>query len=77
MKLCRNIHRIVWQLWGVEKNSIAMVTKVHKMLNSLQASQSFAVMFPVTSTCNAILNVINMPKATTHYVYGEYSYNVS
>jgi hypothetical protein len=30
--------------------AVAMVTKMPKMLNSLQASQSFAVMFPVTST---------------------------
>ena len=30
--------------------AVAMVTKVQKMLNSLQASQSFAAMFPVTST---------------------------
>jgi hypothetical protein len=54
MKLCRNIHRSVWQLLGVEKKfkmaAIAMVTKVQKLLNSLQTSQSFAVMFPVTST---------------------------
>jgi hypothetical protein len=30
--------------------AVAMVTKVQKMLNSLPTSQSFAVMFPVTST---------------------------
>jgi hypothetical protein len=30
--------------------AVTMVTKVQKMLNSLQTSQSFAVMFPVTST---------------------------
>jgi hypothetical protein len=30
--------------------AVAMVTKVQKMLNSLQTSQSFAVMFPATST---------------------------
>jgi hypothetical protein len=30
--------------------AVAMVTKVQKRLNSLQTSQSFAVMFPVTST---------------------------
>jgi hypothetical protein len=30
--------------------AIAMVTKVQKMLNLIQTSQSFAVMFPVTST---------------------------
>jgi hypothetical protein len=29
---------------------VDMVTKVQKMLNSLQASQIFTVMFPVTST---------------------------
>ena len=29
---------------------VAIVTEVQKMLNSLQTSQSFAVMFPVTST---------------------------
>jgi hypothetical protein len=30
--------------------AIAMETKVHFFFNSLQTSQSFAVMFPVTST---------------------------
>ena len=38
--------------WGLKKfkmAAIAMVTKVQKMLNSLQTSQMFAVMFPVTS----------------------------
>ena len=53
MKLCRNIHRCVWQLLGLQKFKmavVAMVTKVQKMLNSLQTSQSFVVMFPVTST---------------------------
>jgi hypothetical protein len=30
--------------------AVAMVTKVQKMLNTLPTSQSFAVMFPVTST---------------------------
>jgi hypothetical protein len=44
----------VWQLLGVEKKfkmaAVVMVTKVQKMLNSLQTSQMFAVMFPVTST---------------------------
>jgi hypothetical protein len=30
--------------------AVAMVTKVQKMLNSLQTPTIFAVMFPVTST---------------------------
>ena len=30
--------------------AITMVTKLQKMLNSLQTSESFAVIFPVTST---------------------------
>jgi 6,7-dimethyl-8-ribityllumazine synthase len=30
--------------------AVAMVTKMQKMLNSLQTSQSFPVMFPVIST---------------------------
>ena len=51
MKLCRNIHRSVWQLLGgwtkFKMAAVAMVPKVQKMLNSLQI---FAVMFPVTST---------------------------
>jgi hypothetical protein len=37
-------------LGGVEKfkmAAVAMVTKVQKMLNSFQTSQSFAVMFPL------------------------------
>jgi hypothetical protein len=45
-----NIHRSVWQLLGVKKNKNG--GRYHgnqdaKMLNSLQTSQSFAVMFPV------------------------------
>ena len=39
--------------WGSNKfkmAAVAMVPKVQKMLNSLQSSQTFAVMFPVTST---------------------------
>jgi hypothetical protein len=44
MKLCRNIHRSVWQLLGVEKfkmAAVAMVTKVQKMLNSLRTADPF------------------------------------
>jgi hypothetical protein len=33
---------------------VAMVTKVQKILNSLQTSQSFAVMFPVASTSSGM-----------------------
>jgi hypothetical protein len=33
----------------IKMAALAMVTKVQKLLNSLQTSQSFAVMFPVTS----------------------------
>jgi hypothetical protein len=36
MKLCRNIHGIVWQLLGVEQiqnGGVPMKTKVQKMLN--------------------------------------------
>jgi hypothetical protein len=50
-EFCKNIHCSVWQLLGLNKfkmAAIAMVTKVQKMLNSLQISQIFAVMFPVT-----------------------------
>jgi hypothetical protein len=61
--------------------AVAMVTKVQNFLNSLQTSQSFAVIHP-TSLCwyldfhgNAILNFINTTKASTHY--GGYSYDVS
>ena len=47
-------NRSVWQILGglnkFKMAAVAMVTKVQKMLNSLQTSQSFAVMFPVTST---------------------------
>jgi hypothetical protein len=49
--------------------AVAMVTKVQKMLNSFQSSQSFSF------HGNAILNFINTPKASTHY--GEYFYDVS
>ena len=53
MKLCRNIHRSVWQLLGVEQ--IQNGGRCHgnqgaNFFNSLQTSQSFVVMFPVTST---------------------------
>jgi hypothetical protein len=45
MKLCRNIHRSVWQLLGGLKNfkmaAVAMVTKMQKMLNSLQTVDPF------------------------------------
>jgi hypothetical protein len=37
MKLCRNIHRSVWQLLGFKKckmAAVAMVTKVQKMINT-------------------------------------------
>jgi hypothetical protein len=51
----------------------AMVTKVQKMLNSLPTSQSFAVMFPVTSKSSrmrymataAILNLF-IPQKLPH-----------
>jgi hypothetical protein len=42
----------MWQLLGVNKfkmAAVAMVTKVQNILNSLPTSQSFAIMFPVTS----------------------------
>jgi hypothetical protein len=45
MKLCRNIHRSVWQLlWGWKKfkmAAVAMVTKVQKRLNSNRTADSF------------------------------------
>ena len=40
----------VWELEKFKMAAVAMVTKVLKMLNSLQTSKSFAVMFPVTYT---------------------------
>jgi hypothetical protein len=40
-----------WGGWKKFKmGAVAMVTKVQKMLNSLQTSQSYAVMCPATST---------------------------
>ena len=39
-----------WRVEKIKMAAVAMVTKVQKMLNSLQTSQSFAVMFPATST---------------------------
>jgi cellobiose-specific phosphotransferase system component IIC len=50
--------------------AVAMVTKVQKMLNSLQASQNFAVMFPHPTPLfwylgfhgNAILNLSTCQK---------------
>jgi hypothetical protein len=58
IKLCRNIHHSVWQLLGSEK--IQNGSRCHgnqgaKMLNSLQTSQIFAVIFPVTSTSRIFL----------------------
>jgi hypothetical protein len=53
MKLCRNIHCSVWQLLGVvqiQNGGRCHGNQGAKMLNSLLTSQSFAVMFPVTST---------------------------
>jgi hypothetical protein len=53
MKLCRNIHRSVWHLLGVEQiqnGSHCHGNQGAKMLISLQTSQIFAVMFPVTTT---------------------------
>jgi hypothetical protein len=45
MKLCRDIHRSVWQLLGglnkFKMVAIAMVTKVQKMLNSLRTADPF------------------------------------
>jgi hypothetical protein len=62
------LHCSVWQLLGLNKfkmAAVAMVTKVQKMLNSLQISQIFAVMLPVTPTSSG----------TRHY--SGYSYKVS
>jgi hypothetical protein len=47
MKLCRNIHRSVWQLLGVEQ--IQNGSRCHGN-QCAKTSQIFAVMFPVTST---------------------------
>ena len=70
MNLCRNIHRSVWQLLGVEKFKmvvVAMVTKVQKMLNSLQTSQIFAVMFPVTSTSSGMRSAKKIGISRTNF----------
>jgi hypothetical protein len=48
-----------WGLKKIKMAAIAMVTKVQKMLSSLQSSQSFAVMFLVTSTSSK--NLLNLP----------------
>ena len=58
MKLCRNIHRSVWQLFGVE--TIQNGGRCHGnqgafVFNSLQTSQIFAVMFHVTSTSSGTI----------------------
>jgi hypothetical protein len=45
--------RFLDSFWGLQKfkmAAVATVTKVQKMLNSLQTPTIFAVMFPVTST---------------------------
>jgi hypothetical protein len=44
MKLCRNIHRSVTAFEGLKKfkmAAVAMVTKVQKVLNSLQTADPF------------------------------------
>jgi hypothetical protein len=47
MKLCKNIHRSVWQvLGGLNKFKmaiVAMVTKVQKMLNSNRTADTFEI----------------------------------
>jgi hypothetical protein len=42
----------------IKMAAVAMVTKVQEMLNSLQTSQFFAVMFPVTSTSSERFYII-------------------
>jgi hypothetical protein len=47
--------------------AVAMVTKVQKMLNSLQTSQIFAVIFPVTSTSSRTRKAKNSGIGRTNF----------
>ena len=47
--------------------AVAMVNKVQQMLNSLQTSQSFAVMFPVTSTSSGMRKAKKIGMGRTNF----------
>ena len=66
MKLCRNIHRSVWQLLGVWTNSkwrpFAMVTKVKKMLNGNRTAYPFETWYKNRSLLKVVLFVLQIFK---------------
>ena len=69
MKLCRNIHRSVWQLlrsWGEKMVAVAMVTKVQKMLNSLQTADPFETWHKNRSSLKVVLFVFKIFKMATN-----------
>jgi hypothetical protein len=66
MKLCRNIHRSVWQLLGglnkFKMAAIAMVTKVQKMLSSLRTADPFETWHKNRSSLKVVLFVFKIFK---------------
>ena len=65
MKLCRNIHRSVLQLLGLNKfkmAAVAMVTKVQKILNSLRTADPFETWHKNRSPLHAVLFVYKIFK---------------
>ena len=66
MKLCRNIHRSVWQLLRCWKKfkmaAVAMVAKVQKMLNSLLTADPFETWHKNRSALKVVLFVFKIFK---------------
>ena len=59
----------MWQLLGgLNKLKMAAIAMVQKMLNSLQTSQIFAVMFPVTSTSSGTRETKKIGISRTNFV---------
>ena len=69
MKLCRNIHRSVWQLLVLSKfkmAAVAMVTKVQKMLNSNRRAEPFEAWHKNRSSLKVVLFVFKIFQMATN-----------
>ena len=69
MKLCRNIHRSVWQFLGLNKfrmAAVAMVTKVQKMLNSKSTADPFETWHKNRSSLKVVLFVFKIFQMATN-----------
>jgi hypothetical protein len=71
MKLCRNIHRSVWQLLGGGLNkfkmaAVAMVTKVQKMLNLNRTADPFETWHKNRLSLKVVLFVFKIFKMATN-----------